>query len=279
MLYSAIKNAIRIRPFSTMSSQIDSAVAAVLNIDPSNAVLAGSAGSGDSSATASKIKATMPDGFEKQFFIKIGPNDAMFAGEHASLRALHNAVPTICPQSYGHSQLSDAPGKSFLVTDFLEITSGRRGKAAGDSLAKKLATLHNTPAPVPSGHDKPMFGFPVPTCCGDTQQPNDFNSSWADFYAENRLRFIEKQSRKSNGKDQELTTLVERLCDEVVPRLIGDDHLNGGKGVKPVVVHGDLWSGNTSVGKLPGMDAAEDVTYDSSACYAHSEYELGDMKM
>ena len=262
-----------------MSSQIDSAVASVLNIDPSNAILAGSAGSGDSSATASKIKATMPDGSEKQFFIKIGPNDVMFAGEHASLRALHNAVPTICPQSYGHGQLAGAPGKSFLVTDFLDITSGRRGKAAGDSLAKKLATLHNTPAPVPSGHDTPMFGFPFPTCCGDTQQPNDYNSSWADFYAENRLRFIEKQSRKSNGKDQELTTLVERLCDEVVPRLIGDNHLNGGKGVKPVVVHGDLWSGNASIGKLPGMEAAEEVTYDSSACYAHSEYELGDMKM
>lgn len=209
----------------------------------------------------------------------MGPNDAMFAGEHASLRALHNAVPSICPQSYGHGFLADEPGKSFLVTDFLEITSGRRGKAAGDSLAKKLAKLHTTPAPIPSDHDKPMFGFPVPTCCGDTQQPNDYNASWADFYAENRLRFIEKSSRKSNGKDEELTTLVNRLCDEVVPRLIGDDHLNGGKGVQPVVVHGDLWSGNASVGKLPGMTEAEEVTYDSSACYAHSEYELGDMKM
>jgi protein-ribulosamine 3-kinase len=135
----------------------------------------------------------------RQFFIKTGPNDAMFAGEHASLRALHNAAPTICPQSYGHGNLADEPGKSFLVTDFLEITSGRRGKAAGDSLARKLAKLHTTPAPIPPGYNKPMFGFPADTCCGDTQQPNDFNASWADFYAENRLRFIEKSSRKSNG--------------------------------------------------------------------------------
>lgn len=203
----------------------------------------------------------------------------MFEGEHASLRALHNAVPTICPQSYGHGPLSSSPSKHFLVTDFLEITSGRRGTAAGDSLAQKLAKLHTTPAPPPPGEDKPMFGFPVPTCCGDMQQPNDFKESWADFYAENRLRFIERASRKSNGKDQELTTMVERLCEEVVPRLIGDDHLNGGKGVMPVVVHGDLWSGNASIGKLPGMKEAEEVTFDSSACYAHSEYELGDMKM
>jgi protein-ribulosamine 3-kinase len=210
----------------------------------------------------------------------MGPNAAMFAGEHASLRALHNAVPTICPQSHGHGLLSESPGQSFLVTDFLTITSSRRSKgAAGDSLAKKLANLHTKPAPIPESHSKPQFGFPLPTCCGDTQQPNDFNASWADFYAENRLRFIEKASRKSNGKDEELTALVNRLCDEVVPRLIGDDHLNGGKGVQPVVVHGDLWSGNASVGKLPGMTEAEEVTFDSSACYAHSEYELGDMKM
>lgn len=127
----------------------------------------------------------------RQFFIKTGPNDAMFAGEHASLKALHDAVPTICPQSYGHGLLADDSGKSFLVTDFLEITSGRRGKAAGDSLARKLAKLHTTPAPVPPGYDKPMFGFPAPTCCGDTEQPNNYNASWADFYAENRLRFIE----------------------------------------------------------------------------------------
>lgn len=203
----------------------------------------------------------------------------MFEGEHASLRALHNAVPTICPQSYGHGQLASSPSKSFLVTDFLEITSGRRGKASGASLAQKLGKLHTTPAPTPSGYDEPMFGFPAPTCCGDMQQPNDYKASWAEFYAENRLRFIERASRKSNGKDGELTTLVERLCEEVVPRLIGDGHLNGGKGVMPVVVHGDLWSGNASIGKLPGMKEAEEVTYDSSACYAHSEYELGDMKM
>ena len=203
----------------------------------------------------------------------------MFAGDHASLRALHDAVLGICPQSYGHGFLTDGSGKSFLVTDFLEITSGRRGKAAGDSLARKLAKLHSTTAPIPSGCDKPMFGFPAPTCCGDTQQPNNYNASWADFHAENRLRFIEKSSRKSNGKDEELTTLVDRLCNEVVPRRIGDDHPNGGKGVQPVVVHGDLGNDNASVGKLPGMSEAEGVTYDSSACYAHSEYELGNRKI
>lgn len=203
----------------------------------------------------------------------------MFEGEHASLNALHNAVPTLCPQSYGHGALADAPGKSFLVTDFLDLSAGRRGTTGGESLAKKLAKLHTTPAPPPSGESTPKFGFPVTTCCGDMPQPNRFHSSWADFYANERLRLVERASQKSNGQDDELHTLVERTCTEVVPRLIGDEHLNDGKGVAPVVVHGDLWSGNASAGRLPGMAEAEEVVYDPSASYTHSEFELGIMKM
>jgi protein-ribulosamine 3-kinase len=151
--------------------------------------------------------------------------------------------------------------------------------ASAPSLAAKLAKLHNTPAPPPSGESSPKFGFPITTCCGNTPQDNSFKSSWAEFYAENRLLFILKRSEKTNGPDEDLRSLVEKTCNKVVPRLLGDDHLNNGKGITPVIVHGDLWSGNASLGKLPGMQAPEDIIYDSSACYAHSEFELGIMGM
>jgi fructosamine-3-kinase len=124
-----------------------------------------------------------------------------------------------------------------------------------------------------------MFGFPVTTCCGDTPQDNSFKESWPDFYANNRLRFILHRSEISNGKDAELHKLVEATASTVVPRLLGDDHLNNGQGVTPVVVHGDLWSGNASRGSIGSNGDVEDVVYDPSACYAHSEYELGIMKM
>lgn len=125
-----------------------------------------------------------------------------------------------------------------------------------------------------------MFGFPVTTCCGDTPQDNSYKSSWADFYAENRLRFILKRAEKANGADKELHALVEETASKVVPRLLGDSHLNNGEGITPVVVHGDLWSGNASVGTIgAGGGEPEDVVYDPSACYAHSEFELGIMKM
>lgn len=126
-----------------------------------------------------------------------------------------------------------------------------------------------------------MFGFPVTTCCGDTPQDNSYKESWAEFYAENRLMYILRRAEERNGHDKALRRLVEDTAYKVVPRLLGDRHLNNGKGVTPVVVHGDLWSGNTSVGAISsgGTSEPKDVLFDSSACYAHSEYELGIMRM
>lgn len=264
--------------------KLDSAVVSLLGLDANNTSVSSAGGGGSSSASTSKITTKLSNGESMTYFMKTGKGreaEVMFEGEHQSLSHIHDVVPTLCPKSFGHGKLADAPGRSFLVTDYLDL-SGRFSSSKsskGMSLAQKLAKLHTTPAPTPPGYDKPQFGFPATTCCGDTPQDNTFTSSWAEFYANHRLRFITKQSKTSNGADKQLEDLVEQTCTAVIPRLIGDDHLNNGKGVTPVVIHGDLWSGNASVGKLPGMTEPEDVAFDSSACYAHSEFELGIMKM
>ncbi|KAF2438863.1 Ketosamine-3-kinase [Karstenula rhodostoma CBS 690.94] len=262
--------------------KLDPAVVELLRLDPEHTTVSSAGGGGCSSASTSKITSKFRDGTEKSFFMKTGKGEdaeVMFAGEHTSLKAIYDAVPSLCPQSYGHGRFSTQPTTSFLVTDFVNLTSRSAPKSSAPSLAAKLAKLHTTPAPVPDGHDKPMFGFPVTTCCGDTPQDNSFEGSWADFYANNRLRFILRRAEKSNSVDKELHTLVETTASKVVPRLLGDDHLNNGKGIAPVVVHGDLWSGNAGVGTIGSDSGAQDVVYDSSACYAHSEFELGIMKM
>ncbi|KAF2704027.1 Ketosamine-3-kinase [Pleomassaria siparia CBS 279.74] len=263
--------------------KVDPAIIELLGLDAENTTVSSAGGGGCSSASTSKITCKLKDGTEKHFFMKTAKGreaEVMFEGEHASLNAINSAVPSLCPQSFGHGSFSSNTSTSFLVTDFLNLTSRSAQKSKAPSLAVKLAKLHTTPAPIPEGYDKRMFGFPVTTCCGDTPQENGYKSSWADFYAENRLRFILRQSEKSNGSDKELHNLVETTASKVVPRLLGDDHINGGKRLTPVVVHGDLWSGNASVGVIGSKGGgAEDVVYDPSACYAHSEYELGIMKM
>lgn len=87
-----------------------------------------------------------------------------------------------------------------------------------------------------------------------------------------------KRCESSRGSDAEFRKLVEGVISRVVPRLLGDQHLNNGKGVIPVVVHGDLWCGNATRGRMTD-GSLEDVIFDPSACYAHSEYELGIMRM
>lgn len=64
-----------------------------------------------------------------------------------------------------------------------------------------------------------------------------------------------------------------------MPRLLGEDHLNNGQGITPVVIHGDLWSGNAGRGIIGGEGTVEDVVFDPSAVYGHNEYELGIMNM
>ena len=223
---------------SRINMKLDSAIVKALSLDPAKTTVARHGGSGFT--MTAKISTTSKDGTEKHFFMKTGNekgSNVMFQGEHASLNAIHRAVPSLCPQSFAEGSLADSPG-AYLVTDFLDMNGRVRGDSSesgsGMTLAAKLAKLHTTPAPIPEGYSKPVFGFPVPTCCGDTEQHNDFTESWADFYANNRLLAILKKSERTNGKDGSLRSLVEKTAAETVPRLIGDDHLNGGKGVTPV---------------------------------------------
>ncbi|KAL8972391.1 MAG: hypothetical protein Q9183_000578 [Haloplaca sp. 2 TL-2023] len=266
--------------------KLDPSIVHALSLDPS-ATTVSTHGSSGFNATA-KISTTLADGSQKHFFMKTAAGkdaEVMFRGEHASLNAIHNAVPSLCPASL-YTGVSKE-GTAFLVTDFLDMSLSSRASGSssqgsehsGMSLAAKLAKLHTTPAPTPEGGSKPLFGFPETTCCGDTPQPNDYKKSWVNFYAENRLLALLGKCEKSNGKDAEFRSQVEQTANRVVPRLIGDDHLNEGQGVTPVVIHGDLWSGNKGKGRIGGKGAVEDVVFDPSAVYGHSEYELGIMQM
>jgi len=158
------------------------------------------------------------------------------------------------------------------------MSSPSKIHGSGVSFASKLAKLHSTPAPIPEGESSPMFGFPVPTCCGLTVQSNEYSSSWADFFANQRLKAVLKAGQMKNGTDPSLAKLVERTVSLVVPSLLGDGHLGGEEGIAPVLVHGDLWSGNHGRARIRN-GAIEEVVFDPSSCYAHSEYELGIMAM
>ena len=201
-------------------------------------------------------------------------------GEYIALSRLHEAVPTLVPQPIVWGKFASS-NNYYMVTEWIneDTEDGGPGPGTGLSLAQKVAKLHNTPAPIPSGYTQPMFGFPIRTYCGPNPQKNDWTASWSHFYAENRLRHICRLTEENHGTDEELTELLEKLIEIVVPRLLGDGKLGGKAGIKPVLIHGDLWEGNRSKGKFDYRDGIEPVTYDPSCSYAHSEFELCLMRM
>lgn len=204
--------------------------------------------------------------------------NVMFEGEHASLNAIHSAVPSLCPKSLSWGELDDGGGY-FLCTEFIELGVRSASLRSSDSLATKLAKLHTTP--VPQEYQGKGFGFPVKTCCGSTVQDNTFKQSWAEFFAHNRLMNILEQAEASNGKDKKLRELVEKVVEKVVPKLLGDGHLGGKAGIQPVVCHGDLWSGNKGKGVFASREGkeVEEIVFDPSVTYGHNEYDHGIMNM
>lgn len=271
-----------------------------LPTDPSKVSLSTS-GLGSGFTSTGAIRAQVPSDNEtteeRRYFVKTSADgkaaEEMFRGEYESLNAIASSVPGFCPRAlaWGPVEQDSAPKTFFLATEFLDL-SGAMGRSTGDetsptTLAHRLGKLHTTPAPPDPETGRRRFGFPVPTFCGDTRQPNRFRDSWAEFYAHERLLTILATSEERNGRDAGLRELVEDTAYRIVPRLLGDGHLGykaggEGEGIVPVVIHGDLWSGNADRGRIVGTGGDEkpgDVVYDPSACYGHSEFELGIMHM
>lgn len=273
----------------------DPAVLAALSLDPGKTFLAPYGPPGFSKKA--RVSSTI-DGEECTYFMKriINPDaidvfegkshniesvsivlTSFDPGEHHSLSIIHSTVPSVCPRSFGHGRFSNSDG-CFMVTEFLERRPERRSSGTS-TLAQKLALLHNQVAPIPEGYSQPMFDFPASTICGPTSQPNSYHRSWKDFYIENRLHAIHRACETTQGPDDELRYWIELIISHVVPALLSDSHLGGSEGIQPVVVHGNLWYGNTMRGRIGGKGRVEEVIFDPSACFAHSEFELGIMKL
>ncbi|KAK6360798.1 hypothetical protein TWF730_006920 [Orbilia blumenaviensis] len=245
----------------------DDALAAVLGLDRSQ-ITVSSIGGGSGFASTLKVRSG-----DQQFFVKTGSGESskvMFEGEYESLNAIHTVIPECCPRPIAHGELQN--GSYFLATEFLELGGGfSRRRDSGDTLAAKLGKLHSQPAPSDG-----KYGFPVTTCCGSTPQDNTYEDTWASFFVNRRLLPILRACVESNGSQPDLTSHVNRtilVVNYLLSRLSAPSS-------QPVVVHGDLWSGNQSYGSIPPrVTNMTPVVFDPSVCYAPAEYDHGIMTM
>jgi len=101
----------------------------------------------------------------------------------------------------------------------------------------------------------------------------------AQILRRERLKAVWKTVKEVHGTASELQNLLDRVLMEVVPSLLSYGNLGEREGIQPALVHGDLWYGNKARGSIGEEDGVEEIIFDPSSCFAHSEYELGIMRM
>ncbi|KIY50439.1 fructosamine kinase [Fistulina hepatica ATCC 64428] len=187
----------------------------------------------------------------KSYFVKLGTSSEVeqFAGEAASLDALHAGAPGLVPRLLAHG-VDSGSGRPYFISEYKDIAYLNNN--AGAKLGTRLAELHSQ-GRSPGGR----FGFQVPTFCGATRMRNGWYDSWEKCFDVMIGDLLDKLGRvRRSAKDT-------YICS-VIPKLLGPLK------IEPVILHGDLWSGNAGVDKATG----EPIIFDPSSYYGHNEADL-----
>lgn len=185
----------------------------------------------------------------------------MLHGEYESMDLIHKMVPEFSPKPlfWGKCKDSDC---HFLLFSFHDL---RKDLPSTPRFSHAVAQLHTLSlGENPTG----KFGFHITTYNGILPQDNRWTDTWEEFYANGMRRMLELE-REARGPSDELEQLSGPFFDKVIPRLLRPMETNG-RSLKPVLLHGDLWIGNTAAQE--GSD--EPFMFDSSAFWGHHECEF-----
>lgn len=111
------------------------------------------------------------------YFVKVGSplEQAQYAGEAESLKAIEDAAPSLSPHLFMSGIMES--GAPYFVSEYKELIS--LSSDAAVILAKRMATeLH-----CPKSTSTPEFGFSIPTYCGVTKLSNGWFQRWDDCYS------------------------------------------------------------------------------------------------
>lgn len=187
----------------------------------------------------------------------------MLRGECESSKVIHSIMPDFIPTPIGFGQFrAPGPATYFYVAEYVDMDVTSRPDPA--EFCGRLAQLHRE-SKSPNG----KFGFHVATCDGDRPHVVDWEESWAVFYRKLFLGVCERDVQR-NGPWPAYERAIQQVARRVIPRLL-DGLLEGGRPIKPSLIHGDLWEGNMGVAKATGKS----TLFDAGSYYGHNEMELG----
>jgi len=150
----------------------------------------------------------------------------LFLSEAEGLRALREAGSEL---AIPEVLVALPPGDGRPACIVMEYLPPRAGTARDDAtLGRGLAAIH--------AQQRDAFGFTVTSYCGPTAQDNRSSPSWAEFYAERRLRPLARRLEEDDRIGPAERNLLDRLIERL-PSLLAH-------ATPPALIHGDLWSGN-----------------------------------
>lgn len=179
------------------------------------------------------------------------------------MRTLYEVVPDFVPKPIGFGSYATKPSIHFLICEFINLADRLPDVQA---FVEKLAEIHDKGV-APNG----KYGFEVPTYKGAIPQYTDWRDTWEESFHHSIKRFVYAEE-KSQGPDEEMTELCSGLFEKVIPRLLRPLETEG-RQIKPRLIHGDLWSGNTST----NTDTGKTIIFDAACLYAHHESQSFDI--
>ncbi|KAJ5437541.1 Fructosamine/Ketosamine-3-kinase [Penicillium cf. griseofulvum] len=215
-------------------------------------------------ATTGRIDVELADGSSQRLFMKVLLEErgrAMVQGEFESMIAIYNLIPDSIPKPIGWGTYETIPDTHFFLCEFKDIDQELPDVS---KFTEDLAALHKS-SRSPTG----KFGFHVTTYNGNLSQYTEWSDSWEAFFAKS-MRHALTHEISARGPSEDIEILSPVIFDNVIPRLLRPLESEG-RSVKPCLMHGDLWYGNT--GK--NATTKHPIMFDACSFYAHNEYELG----
>ncbi len=177
----------------------------------------------------------------------------LFESEADGLRRLHDTGAIRVPEVLA---FDDTAEPSWLALEYISTDPPGDPRQFARRFAEALAALHRG-NPAPNG----LFGLDRDNYLGSQPQRNAPMNSWAAFYRDQRLLPQIERARDLGLLPVSRSILLAQITDQM-------DRLMADFAPSPVLIHGDLWSGNfLSAGDEP-------VLIDPAVYYAEREVEM-----
>ncbi|KAI9512539.1 Fructosamine/Ketosamine-3-kinase [Russula earlei] len=205
----------------------------------------------------------------RSYYAKIGsPTDiGPYATEAESLRSLGFAAPGLVPALLAFGFVDEngrdadgGKGSPFFITEYKVMTS--LTERSGAILGRRLATeVHNYTSSKGFGSEvAPYYG-------GATRLRHGWFKTW-ERYVDAMIGDL-LSTLESRGGYSDLCRKGQDVRARVIPALLRPLR------IKPVLLHGGLWSGGAGTDATTG----EPVVFDASCVYGHHEADLAAPRM